>query len=82
MAPFWAPNSAPIMAPTKSPLKVDVTGFPTILNGKRACKMNNNGQHIILDYLAKLIRDERDYINRQKEDITSVDYPKLDIRLP
>jgi hypothetical protein len=31
--------------------------------------MNNNGQHIILDYLAKLIRDERDYINRQKEDI-------------
>ncbi|GAB6889570.1 hypothetical protein JCM14450A_05760 [Geobacillus stearothermophilus] len=44
--------------------------------------MNNNGQHIILDYLAKLIRDERDYINRQKEDITSVDYPKLDIRLP
>jgi hypothetical protein len=31
--------------------------------------MNNNAQHIILDYLAKLIRDERDYIKGQKEDI-------------
>ncbi|MEK4283832.1 hypothetical protein [Ureibacillus sp. FSL K6-0165] len=31
--------------------------------------MNNNGQHIILDYLVKLIKDERDYIQGQKEDI-------------
>jgi hypothetical protein len=43
--------------------------FDNIKLGKRAFKMDNNVQYIILDYLAKLIKDERDYIKGQKEDI-------------
>jgi hypothetical protein len=60
MAPFWAPNSAPLMTPTKNPLKVDVTIFLSTL------KILENRKEI-LEYFIGLIRHEKYQIERESK---------------